>query len=105
MDLIDRSALIEELQELIQRNPHTDARSRSQHNSEITACIYRVNTQPSIDAVPAVNGEWIKTRLAGEYECSNCHSLEYERFTKSGIKLFDFCPNCGADMRKKVQDA
>ena len=45
-----------------------------------------------------IHGEWTHTGYGGEWECSNC---------KSQMALSDdtnshpnFCPNCGADMRK-----
>ena len=53
-DLISRKALIKELERLRESNPHSDARSRSQHNSEITSCIHRVNIQPTVEAVPVI---------------------------------------------------
>lgn len=59
---------------------------------------------PTVEAAPVVRGKWEKTLLAGEYQCSNCQSVEHEYLTKSGFKLHDFCPNCGADMRKKVAE-
>lgn len=55
--------------------------------------------QPTIEAVPVVHGEWVKAKYDAEYECSNCHCIEYECLTKSGFKLPDFCPNCGAKMK------
>lgn len=57
-----------------------------------------INQAPTIEAVP-VHGEWVKAKYDAEYECSNCHCIEYECFTKSGFKLPDFCPNCGAKMK------
>lgn len=45
-------------------------------------------------------GEWVEGkketlfRKQGNYICSNCKS-------HTGIVKFNFCPNCGADMRKK----
>ena len=98
-DLISRSALLEVLENLRQRNPHSDARSRSQHYSEITSCIHRVIMQPTVDAVPVVHGEWerIPYSFVGGYRCSCCGQKSLE-------KTFNFCGNCGADMRKKVQE-
>ena len=46
---------------------------------------------PSADVVERKRGEWIDM---GSYEvCKNCH--EVKRFPH-----WNFCPNCGADMRK-----
>jgi hypothetical protein len=38
-------------------------------------------------------GYWMDTReFCGDYMCSNCDALY-------GTNKFNFCPNCGADMR------
>lgn len=60
-----------------------------------------IDAQPTIEAAPVVHGEWVKAKYDAEYECSNYHCIEYERLTKSGFKLPNFCPNCGAKMRTK----
>ena len=96
-DLISRSTLLEAMENLRKDNRHSDAKSRAQHNSEITACIKRVVEQPTVEAVPVVHGEW-KTDygvLFPVYRCSECNCATALGKTK-------FCPNCGADMRKKV---
>lgn len=97
-DLISRSTLLEAMENLRKDNRHSDAKSRAQHNSEITACIKRVVEQPAVEAVPVVHGEWI------DGCCSNCGSYVP---TDSCIDFIDekdcnFCYSCGADMRKKV---
>lgn len=49
-------------------------------------------------------GKWIEGkketlfRKQGNYICSNCKS-------HTGIVKFNFCPNCGADMRKEKPEA
>lgn len=53
----------------------------------------------TVDAVPVVHGEWILHHdVFGEpvAECSRCKV--------QGIILGNFCPNCGADMRKDGDD-
>ena len=59
--------------------------------------------QPTVDAVPVVHGEWIEHKWAEEvsgflisnFECSQCHM--WKRYNTN------FCPECGADMRKKAK--
>ena len=53
--------------------------------------------EPTIEAHPVVRGEWIKYKLGWDdfvlrLKCSACDYRVYER-------AFNFCPNCGADMR------
>ena len=46
---------------------------------------------------PRLHGEWITVcTLPVIQKCSNC---KYVR--KDGIEVYDFCPNCGSDNRKK----
>jgi hypothetical protein len=56
---------------------------------------YTIDRIPTVEAVPVVRGEWrsIITSYCYVFECSNCGKIEE----------FDtnFCPNCGADMRKE----
>lgn len=56
-----------------------------------------VNQQPIIEAIPEVHGEWKSGQgtLFPVYRCSKCSWANALGQTK-------FCPNCGADMRKKV---
>lgn len=62
-----------------------------------------VDDAPTIEAVP-VHGEWIVTNTLDEFvevNCSNCgHETTIDTFIDETTS--NFCPNCGADMRKKV---
>lgn len=80
MRLIDADALIKELD-----RKHYSMASRKQ-----------IYSQPTIDAVPVVRGHWvprcerIREPFGKNYDCSVCgvNNIQY-----------NFCPNCGADMR------
>lgn len=53
----------------------------------------------AVDVVEHKRGYWMDTReFCGDYMCSNCDALY-------GTNKFNFCPNCGADMRPKEGDA
>ena len=71
---------------------------------------HEIMDAPSVEAVPVVHGEWEECDWV-EYEhgecihysrealrCSNCCNA----FKKELLYKDNFCPNCGADMRKKV---
>lgn len=51
-------------------------------------------------------GEWYKPtgmmppEYAGAYRCSKCDELAMRDWKTHKQMLTDFCPNCGADMRK-----
>jgi hypothetical protein len=60
---------------------------------------------PTVEAVPVVHGEWLDNGEKDVYgiskpfaiSCSICGS-------SAGTSWMNFCPNCGSDMRKKVQE-
>ena len=58
------------------------------------------------NGTPLPKGEWINNRTRmhdGEYYCSNCD--EIAEWSDDGSQfLSNFCPNCGADMRKIKQE-
>lgn len=58
-----------------------------------------INKAPTVEPK---QGEWIEHRqfnpigcFYSEYECSNCHDEVWQKTE------WQFCPNCGADMRGK----
>ena len=55
-----------------------------------------------VDAVPVRHGRWIMAEgeLAFWDECSECGKKILHR-----TPYYDFCPNCGADMRKDGEQA
>ena len=63
--------------------------------------IRRINALPSADVKPVVRGRWMvrpreKWQTFDVCVCSNCKVVEY---FNEGWKRFNFCPNCGSDMR------
>ena len=57
-----------------------------------------IKNQPTIEAVPVVHGEWLLRHIGHGHmwECSVCHKRP-DIYVKQDT---NFCPNCGADMRK-----
>lgn len=56
---------------------------------------YAVDSTPAADVEPVKHGHWTETVIPGEvpdYDCvcSLCG--------KSGLPIYNFCPNCGAKM-------
>ena len=96
-DLIRREDAIT----VLYRNTPFDAKGRAL----LDKCESEINDIPSADRP---QGEWI-TEYNGngwndcwDYTCSNC-GKKYER---ADVVLYkaNFCPNCGADMRKGADD-
>lgn len=53
---------------------------------------------PTVDAVPVRHGRW---KWNGEaFICSACGNGHKGQPTIMGHPMFEFCPMCGADMRK-----
>ena len=57
-----------------------------------------INEEPTADTIGGIKGEWIfkevmiRSPLAENYYCSTCKI--------STTRYWNFCPNCGADMRE-----
>ena len=57
-------------------------------------CVMNRHDLPAANVRPVVRGEWVQ--VMGKYDwmvkCSRCNGVPLE--------TSNFCPNCGADMRK-----
>lgn len=63
----------------------------------IQGCCDDVKTLQSLPSAQPKKGEWIDT--GSGQECSVCREVQY------GYDNYrNFCPNCGADMRKEVKE-
>ena len=82
-------------------------------NDWIDACYIAIKSL-SADVRENVKGEWIYLGLdvAGEYmyQCSHCKAIIYEpefliNYDKAQLlgNRFNYCPNCGADMRSRLR--
>ena len=65
----------------------------------LTTVIRMLNEAPTIDAVEVVHGEWIKRH--GTINCSVCKRSNWSACFEDTVRSFNFCPNCGADMRER----
>ena len=99
-DLISRSALMAKLKGKAKANEILGYMTAYDVTKE---CIEVVSEQPTVDAKLVIHGEWIEHKWAEEvggwlisnFECSQCHM--WKRYNTN------FCPECGADMRKKAK--
>ena len=66
-----------------------------------------IDAQPTIDPTPVRRGHWEKiTGMAppefhGHYACSICGWCDKRLTTLRREMDYNFCPNCGADMREE----
>lgn len=90
--MIDADELKEVAHEMIQEDP--EAFNGGYSYDAVT--VEEIDEAPTIEAVPVVHGEWIaQDEGLTKFMCSICKGKNYGGHEK-------FCPNCGADMRKKV---
>ena len=114
-DYIERQDAIAELRKAIAfYAKHKDYEATGM----LEIAIERINKVPSADVKPVVHGRWLKEvgstmminlenareqykvlgyphRIELRLRCSNCNKIT---FVDASIN-YDFCPNCGADMR------
>ena len=57
-----------------------------------------IKDQPTIEAIPVVHGEW---KYSPKENIATCKMCSYEHYLGTYHQYArNFCPNCGADMRK-----
>ena len=57
----------------------------------------KIETIPAADVRPAVRGKWIKPTRVPDSMLDECSVCGFD----TGAYTFNFCPNCGADMREE----
>ena len=99
------------MDEYIKRSDVLSLKHRLHNHSKDTIELYpvyvispdAVEKIPSADVQPVVHGEWVDGGVDGvgacgiEYRYNKCSVCGYEY---SFPMKYNFCPNCGADMRK-----
>lgn len=55
------------------------------------------------DMIPVVHGRWVSYPHQIDRECSICGHTEPYKFADKDAEIFNFCPHCGADMRKEQE--
>ena len=106
MRLIDADALMENYG-LKDATKYGNKDAEQQEHSYSTLMLYEIadiiEDAPTVEAKPVVHGKWMHG-----YNCSECgwSYMDYadaDSYPASGNPLPNFCGNCGADMRKKVE--
>ena len=61
-----------------------------------------IQGMPTVDAVPVRHGRWKHKKDLKQFFCDQCGepSLTEDDVYFYGMEFPNFCPNCGADMRK-----
>ena len=91
--LIDANELIAILEKIADEDE-----SEYFHLDEVTQEIFDA---PTVDAAPVVHGRWEPRKdVPGFVRCSVCHDCNIYDDWPDG-KKWNYCPNCGADMRER----
>ena len=89
-DLISRSALKEEICK-------KGIKGYEEYNQGLATALDLIDLAPTIHGIVAFverpKGEWVYVPTKHQYYCSVCHHWSYD------CKLFDFCQDCGAEMK------
>ena len=94
--LIDANVLMEHLDKCIATTNRNDR--------AVCLCIKCfVDLMPVVDAVEVVHGRWEKAEYHGFLRCSECKDV-YIDDTWVADGKWNYCPNCGADMREREND-
>lgn len=100
---IDADLLIQEIKEETPLN-WTDSERELQEQLDYRIFKHMVDYQPTADVAEVRRGEWKKTNSRKKsymYDCSVCGKTAY---FCGMVCAYDFCPNCGADMRGKEDE-
>ena len=99
-EYIERKTLMKQVQLMASRSSLGETKPDSLSGAEVVGLILEA---PVADVVVREKGEWRNNYY--EYpECTRCGYMPQEDPLVAGIYLSDFCPNCGADMRKGEND-
>lgn len=67
---------------------------RSCDNRDAIKALEQEPIKPTVESRPVIHANWLSGDCKGAH-CSNC-----EEYTPFVYGAYNFCPNCGADMRE-----
>lgn len=62
------------------------------------------NEISAADVRPVVRAYWKSVPYKRARVCSRCEADEPYKFADDDANVYNFCPNCGADMRKIINE-
>lgn len=63
--------------------------------------IEAIEAIPAADVRPVVRAHWKSVPHKRARVCSRCEADEPYKFADDDANVYNFCPNCGADMREE----
>lgn len=67
------------------------------HNREFQVLIEEI---PAADVKLVVRGKWVPKNTDGSWRVDTCSACKKDTHYVRYAPAYDFCPNCGADMRE-----
>lgn len=97
MRLVEADAIKAEIQDICDNCWHPYRLGGCPEHCGINDAVKAIDSALPVDAVPVRYGRWVmmEGELAFWDECSECGKKILHR-----TPYYDFCPNCGANMRK-----
>lgn len=66
----------------------------------VQRCIEAIHSVPAADVRLNVHGKWVPKNSDGSWRVDTCSSCEKDTHYVRYAPAYDYCPNCGADMRE-----
>ena len=100
-DMIDRQEAIEALGKRpgLAGDCEWEIAARKQYDADRVAIESVPSAQPE-----RKTGRWEWDEESGSFLCSECNSGYRDQPTLMGKPLFEYCPMCGADMKKEKEN-
>ena len=98
-DYISRQVVIEEIDKWLDSVGYCTVGKGLSYYGELIGCIEDV---PTADVVEVKRGKWVDREADLGYEVYQCSVCKEEYCLETGSPQengYNFCPNCGADMR------
>lgn len=90
---------------LIDADALKDEKFYSHERHEKCVSVYAIDMMPTIE--PRPHGEWKYNQYDGNLNIGNWHCSECRHIVFGGYSqkpYYNYCPNCGADMRKRGEE-
>ena len=75
------------------------------YNHAVADTIAIARNLPTADVRENVHAHWEEVDKYGNRKCSNCKSVEHVPTLMGNPIVWDFCPDCGAQMDGRGEDA
>lgn len=97
---IDADAMMREFSDFVRPSNNSDFAPVPNWNDAVSL----VGSAPTADVRENVHAHWEEVDKYGNRRCSNCEAVEHVPTLMGKPIVWNFCPNCGAQMDKRRED-